>query len=176
MNTDDINYDKLVKIISHKFTFLKTKVLKGGITAKINLVEYSTGVNDQNKIVVRQFEQENSNKYIKKMSKAYKVLSILDNLKIPVPIPLFFDVNKNLFDNPTLIIKYIEGITEFEPRDRNEFIRKMVNELIKIHKIDINKFNFLFLVKFNNLETEKSFNKKNFEKNKNKDTLLHGDY
>jgi len=180
MNRDNNNYDKLIQIISPEATILKSWTLQGGITAKSEVLQLNTVKNESKKVIVRQFDQKNVDKYVKKIIKEYKLLSILKNEDIPISKPLYYTTNLKLFEYPVIDLEYIEGPTDFEHIDRKNYIRKMVNCLAKIHTTNLDKYDISFLEEIKDGEVNE-VNKKHYENEKNNNAmnrkvLLHGDY
>lgn len=66
----------------------------------------------------------------------YRLLQALTKTRLPVPRPLHLDQTGEVFDQPILVLEYVEGDTEISPDEVASSLPKMAEMLARIHNID----------------------------------------
>lgn len=66
----------------------------------------------------------------------YRLLQSLTKTRLPVPRPLHLDQTGETFDQPILVLEYVEGSTDIAPADLASCLPQMAEMLARIHNID----------------------------------------
>jgi aminoglycoside phosphotransferase (APT) family kinase protein len=66
----------------------------------------------------------------------YRLLQTLSSTRLPVPRALHLDQTCEAFDQPVLVLEYVEGSTDIGDADIKNAMPQMAEMLARIHKID----------------------------------------
>ena len=188
MVSDELDYNLLSSYLNSKGALVKATRLRGGITFDVSMLEINDGKRENEKLILRKSTGIDNAKYSKKLQKEYKLLQLLERVNIPAPIPLFFSKEKEIHTHPFIVLKYIDGETQFELQNVTDYIKKYTTNLLNIHNINIKENDSSFLPDQNavlsNIINEihndqikdQVFNPLKTESYKNKPVLVHGDY
>lgn len=130
--------------------------LEGGSSARVLALELALPNGSSKRVVIREYGERDVAGNPSVAVNEYRLLELLSSEGVAVPKPYYVDE-----DYPYMVIEYIEGKTEFAPLDLDDYLSRLVGELVKTHNIDASKVGFL-----PGLELEGS----------NPAVILHGDF
>jgi aminoglycoside phosphotransferase (APT) family kinase protein len=187
----EISIEQLQQIVKNyhpQAQLLKYWKLVGGISAQTIALEIALNDTTQN-IVMRVHGDKDRARNPKIAQDEYKLLDILHSAGLPVPKPYIVDSNNQILPTSYMVIGYIMGTTEFSSDISLSKLHKLVNNLTRIHQIDLTSHDLSFLPQQPDgleryLQQDALTNNRIYDALKhaypytkmNKSTLLHGDY
>jgi aminoglycoside phosphotransferase (APT) family kinase protein len=92
-------------------TLLRTRVLAGGMSAAVTLVEFVDAAGVPQKVVVRVHGERDRAQNPQVAEHEYALLQALHRSGAPVPRPIFVDSSDRAMGSPCVVIEFIEGST-----------------------------------------------------------------
>lgn len=92
--------------------------------------EFTTPAGDQQRQILRR------SLYEREMGQELRLLESLRNAGLPVPKPYGLQ-------GDSLVLEYIEGAVEANPADAEAFLDRYADQLVRIHNVDLEPFDFL---------------------------------
>ncbi len=143
------------------------------------------------KIILRQHAGDQPGQTASSAATEFKLLQILGQLGLPAPKPLCLDQAGQILAAPYLVVEYVAGEMLFAPPHLKDYLHQFAVYLAQIHNINIASVDLDFLPKgeTNCLENFTNSKPTGYEEKirqalnanwprlqKNRATLLHGDY
>jgi aminoglycoside phosphotransferase (APT) family kinase protein len=117
-------------------TLIHADDLVGGGSAQVILLEIKHAESEfTQKYLLRAHSENNRWRNPNIASHEFKLLKTLYDSGLPVAQPYYLDVSGEVYPIPYLIVSYIEGATDFAPRDLPHFIQQSAELLAKIHQV-----------------------------------------
>lgn len=110
--------------------------LAGGFSADMTAIEVRLPTGETRKVIARLHGQRDRKLNPDIALDHYRLLQALSKTRLPVPRPLHLDQTLEVFDQPILIVEYVEGTTEILPDDMKSSLPQMAEMLARIHNID----------------------------------------
>lgn len=119
--------------------------LKGGVSAQITALEIELASGQLQKMVVRQHGEIDRKQNPQIAATEYRLLEILQAVGLPAPKPYYLDQSGQVFPLPYIVIEFVEGKSEFEPSNLDEWLRKAAQLLAQIHSTEYGGLDLSFL-------------------------------
>ena len=138
-------FEQIIREIAPQGRLLRTWQLKGGISARMTVLEIEGPDSQTRKMIVRQHGARDLERNPHIAADEFKLLRILQSAGLAVPAPYHLDQSGQIFSTPYLVLEYIEGRPEFAPSDLADCILQLATHLAKIHRVDCSKLDLSFL-------------------------------
>jgi aminoglycoside phosphotransferase (APT) family kinase protein len=124
---------------------LRTWELKGGVSARMTVLEIERPDGQTQKMIVRQHGDVDLKHNPQIAADEFRLLQLLQSVGLVTPTPYHLDLSGEIFSTPYVVIEYIEGKTEFAPANVPDLIHQFVTQLSRIHKVDCSQPDLSFL-------------------------------
>lgn len=108
--------------------------LTGGVSAQVFLLEIVPTEGKTSKLVLRVHGAVDREQNPNVTRDEFKLLAVLHRHGLLVPEPLYLAQADEIFDEPALIIRYIDGKPDFSPPNLSETIQQAAEQLARIHQ------------------------------------------
>lgn len=119
--------------------------LSGGISSETLALEIALPDNSTQRLVLCQHGEANRIRNPNIAGDGYKLLNTLYSVGFPVPKPYFVDSSNTILPTPYLLTEFVDGEMVFSSTDISTFIRKLVENLVNIHQVDLTENDLSFL-------------------------------
>lgn len=116
---------------------LRAWPLAGGVSALVTALEIARPDGAVKRAVVRQHGGVDLAQNPDIAADEFRLLQTLHAAGLPVPEPYFFDRSGEIVPTPYLVLAYVEGQTEFEPADVDEYVGQLAKVLAAIHRVPV---------------------------------------
>jgi len=124
---------------------LRAWELKGGVSARVTVLEIERPGGQRQKMLVRQHGEVDLRLNPQIAADEFRLLQLLRVAGLATPEPYYFDQAGDIFSTPYIVIEYIEGKTEFTPADGAGLIPQFAAHLASIHALDCAQVDLSFL-------------------------------
>src|SRR5258707_1967592 len=135
--------------IAHKLAphskLLRAWELKGGISARVTVLEIERPGGQRQKMLVRQHGEVDLRLNPQIAADEFRLLQLLQVAGLTTPEPYYFDQSGDIFSTPYIVIEYIEGKTEFTSADGAGLILQFAAHLASIHTLNCTRADLSFL-------------------------------
>ncbi len=121
--------------------------LPGGYSADVTVLELETGNGTRRKLIHRLHGPVDLRQNPNVASHEFRVLQLTHAAGLATPEPVYLDATDPLFPTPSLVVEYVEGVTDLKPEDPADYVRQMAGELARIHRMDTAGRDLDFLLK-----------------------------
>lgn len=121
--------------------------LPGGYSADVTVLELETGNGTRRKLIHRLHGPVDLRQNPNVASHEFRVLQLAHAAGLATPAPVYLDVTDPLFPTPSLVVTYVEGVTDLKPEDPADYVTQMAGELARIHRMDTAGRDLDFLLK-----------------------------
>ena len=133
-------FDSLARLKSHRS-------LPGGYSADVTVLELETPVGVAQKLVHRLHGEVDLRQNPNVASDEFRVLQLTHAAGLATPAPIYLDISEPLFPTPSLVLEYVEGITDLKPEDPADYVKHMARELARIHRMNTSGRDLSFLMR-----------------------------
>ena len=151
----DEKFEKLVRRIDPQSKLLRTWELKGGVSARVTVLEIERPGGPAQRMVVRRHGDADLKRNPQIAADEFKLLSMLRAVGLPVPAPYYLAQSGEVFSAPYVVLEYIEGKSEFAPTDLADMILQFATQLCRIHGVDGESLDLSFLPEVEEIYAEK---------------------
>jgi aminoglycoside phosphotransferase (APT) family kinase protein len=149
---DDLTDDKaffkrVVQRIDPQNRLIRTRELRGGVSARVTLLEMERPDGRREKMVLRQHGEADLRRNPRIAADEFRLLQILQSAGLPAPAPYAPDSSGDISSEPCLVMEFIEGKTEETPSDLTDYLHQLALQLSRIHQVDASRFDLSFLPK-----------------------------
>jgi aminoglycoside phosphotransferase (APT) family kinase protein len=130
-------FTTIVAEISPGSSLVRSWPLTGGVSAHVDALELQHPTNGRQCVVVRRHTdavwkslEENVT------SSEFRLLSSLYKHGFPVPEPLWLDATCKVLPSPFLVVRKVDGTTEFPTSNRHAALQQMAERLAQLHNLD----------------------------------------
>ena len=188
-------FEQVAHKIDPQSKLLRTWELKGGISARVMVLEIEQPDSHTKKMIVRQYGDVDLKHNPHVAADEFKLLQLLQSVGVAAPMPYHLDQSGEIFSTPYLVIEYIEGETGFASSDVTDLIFQLATHLSRIHAVDCSHLDVSFLPQQEHKVAEKlrerptniieSFDERQIQDileavwplpQRNPSVLLHGDF
>ena len=152
---EDEKFEELVRRIEPQSKLLRTWELKGGVSARVTVLEIEGSDGPAQRMVVRRHGGADLERNPQIAADEFKLLSMLRAVGLPVPVPYHLDQSGKIFSTPYVVLEYIEGKSEFAPTDLADMILQFATQLCRIHGVDSTSADLAFLPEVEAIYAEK---------------------
>ncbi len=145
--SEEKKFEQLVQRFYPEGKLLRKWDLEGGISAQVKGLEILQSDDRIERVIFRQHGDVDLKQNPCIAADEFKLLEILKSEGLLVPMPYYLDQSCEIHSTPYIIIEFINGETEFNPIDLNNYILQLVTNLVKIHNVDCSKVDVTFLPK-----------------------------
>lgn len=124
---------------------LRAWPLNGGVSAQVTACEIGHPNGQRQKLLVRRHGVRDRQRNPQIATTEFRLLQLLQQANVAVPAPYYLDQAGKFFNIPCLVMEYVEGTTEFAPRDWVAFVEQAAIQLAQIHRLDSTGFDLSFL-------------------------------
>lgn len=110
--------------------------LDGGFSAQMTAMEVRLPSGETRQIIARLHGSRDLGLNPDVALDQYRLLQTLSKSRLPVPRPLHLDQTCENFDQPVLVLEFVEGTTLIEPDAMPSAMPQMAEMLARIHNID----------------------------------------
>ena len=129
-------FKQLVRRFDPYATLYSHRSLPGGYSADVTVLELETRNGTRRKLIHRLHGAVDLQQNPNVASDEFRVLQITHAADLATPEPVYLDVTDPLFPTPSLVLEYVEGVTDLKPEDPADYVRQMARELARIHRMD----------------------------------------
>lgn len=140
------NLERIVQKLSLGGRLLRSWPLKGGMSARMTVLEITTGSDDPRRIILRQPAAGVLHRNPDAARNEYRLLQMLHARGLAVPAPLLLRTSGETSMPPYLALEYIEGAPDFAPSNPLECARQMAEQLALIHSVEPDGNDLAFLL------------------------------
>src|SRR5258708_7498679 len=98
-------------------TLLRTWKLAGGVSANVTVIEIRQPHSEATKLIVREHGEIDRARNSRVARDEFRLLQIAQSHGVAAPKPVHVDESCELFPTPVLVVKYVDGETEFAPSE-----------------------------------------------------------
>lgn len=136
-------FERLVQKMDSRYRLLRVWELTGGVSAQITALEIAHPAGQTQKMIVRRHGDTDRQRNPHIATDEFKLLHHLKSAGLVVPTPYFLDTSCTIFPTPYLVIEYIDGSTDFAPKNLPDYLRQFATHLAQIHRLPAADFDFL---------------------------------
>lgn len=119
--------------------------LDGGFSAQMMALDVRLSSGEFRRIIVRLHGARDMGLNPDVALDQYRLLQALSKTRLPVPRPLHLDQTCEDFDQPVLVLEFVEGDTAIAPQDVTSAMPQLAEMLARIHNIDTVAHDLKFL-------------------------------
>ena len=119
---------------------MRTRRLRGGVGARMDVLEIERSDGTRIKVSLRRFMRDNRSSRPEHVAHEYKVLQLVEKVDIPAPRPLLLDAQGDLFGVPAIVLTYLPGAPVYRPRDVTSWAERLARVLLRIHAVTPARF------------------------------------
>lgn len=119
--------------------------LTGGVSAQVIALEVQRADGEIDKFVIRRHGEGDLKRNPHLAVDEFRLLQILHRAGVAAPKPIYLDPQGEFLGTPLLVMEFIEGEPETDPRDVESFLRQMAVHLAAVHRVDIARWDLSFL-------------------------------
>lgn len=126
--------ERLFKQLEPQSRLLRVEKLSGGVSAEMRRLEFLKADGDYDSWLLRTYGSESSGQQTQ-LGKEYRLLRYLHAKDLEVAKPLYCDLSGRFLPKPFLVLEYIDGASEFSPRELPDFCKQLAKQLHRIHQL-----------------------------------------
>ena len=140
-------FEKLVHRFDPHARLKSHQSLPGGYSADVTVLVLETPAGAEQKLVHRLHGEVDLQQNPNVASDEFQVLRLTHAAGLATPAPIYLDLSDPLFPTPSLVLEYVEGITDLKPEDPADYVRPMAGELARIHQMNTSDRDLSFLLR-----------------------------
>ena len=140
-------FEKLVRRFDPDARLKQHSSLSGGYSADVTVLEIEYTDGSMRKLIHRLHGAIDLQQNPNVAADEFQVLQLTHTAGLATPIPVYLDSNAPLFPTPSLVVEYMEGVTDLNPDDPIDYVMQMAGELSRIHQMDVAGRDIDFLLK-----------------------------
>ncbi|GIP25679.1 hypothetical protein J23TS9_08090 [Paenibacillus sp. J23TS9] len=138
-------WEQVARMTEPGSRLLRTKELKGGVSAQVTLIEIEKTDGSMKKLVVRQHGAVDRNRNPEIAKDEFKLLQGLVDAGLPVPQPYAYDATEFILPTPYIVTDFVDGFVNMSPSDLSDAMQRMAGILSDIHQVDWTSHSLDFL-------------------------------
>jgi aminoglycoside phosphotransferase (APT) family kinase protein len=142
---EDAKFELLAQRALANSKLLRTRELKGGVSAQVTALEIERPDGLTQKMIVRRHGVADLKRNPHIAEDEFNLLHILQDEGLPTPAPYYVDRFCEVFPTPSIVVEYIEGETEVASLDRTSVVSQLATYLARIHNITAERVDLSFL-------------------------------
>ena len=97
--------------------------LPGGYSADVTVLVLETPTGAEQKLIHRLHGEVDLRQNPNVASDEFSVLQLTHAAGLATPAPIYLDISEPLFPTPSLVLEYVEGITDLKPEDPVDYVK-----------------------------------------------------
>ncbi|MBH5319680.1 phosphotransferase [Paenibacillus sp. GSMTC-2017] len=142
---DLIAYEKIVTKIDPRGNLLRFWHMSGGVSAQVTAIEMTTSENQRRKLIVRRHGEVDRKRDPHIANNEYQLLRLLSAQGIALAEPYFVDDSGEIFTDPYIVMAFVDGETDFNPQQVNDYMEQLATGLASIHNTRCSREEVAFL-------------------------------
>ncbi|MEP7285101.1 MAG: phosphotransferase [Chloroflexota bacterium] len=130
--------EQIVQRVRAGDKLLHAEALVGGVSAQVALLEVQHADGGTRKYLLRVHGERDRARNSDIAQHEFSLLKILHTAGLPVPQPHYLDISGEVYPIPYLMLDYLNGATNFSPKNLTDFLQQSVELLAKIHQLKQN--------------------------------------
>ena len=147
-------FEKLVHRFNPHARLKRHLSLPGGYSADVTVLEIESPDGTIRKLIHRLHGAVDLQQNPNVAADEFRVLQLTHAAGLATPNPVYLDSKDSLFPTPSLVVEYMEGVTDLKPDDPTDYVMQMAGELAKVHQMDLAGRDIDFLLKLEDDCTE----------------------
>jgi aminoglycoside phosphotransferase (APT) family kinase protein len=139
----DHRLEHLIQQFAPGSRLLRAWPLAGGVSAHTTAFEIEQADGGIEKLVVRRHGKWDLARHPRIAADEFALLQVLHAAGFAVPKPRHLDRSGETLAGPCVVLDYIEGQTEFAPRDLDDYLAKIAAWLAETHAFGVDRVPFL---------------------------------
>lgn len=140
--------EQVIQRLAPGSQLLRTWSLHGGVSAQVTAVEVVQPDGQSRKLLIRRHGLRDRQRNPLIATTEFRLLQLLQQAAVAAPAPYYLDQAGEFFNNPCLVMDYVEGATEFAPTHMTDFVEQMAIHLAQIHQVDTTRYDLSFLANY----------------------------
>lgn len=136
----EANLAQLVNLVSPGSKLHRTWKMTGGVSADVTALELLRSDGSLEKLIVRQHGERDLQRNQQIARDEFRLLDLLWAAGLAVPEPVGV---APVDQADALILRYVDGTTEFAPADFDAYLTQLATQLARIHQVNITDLAFL---------------------------------
>ena len=131
-------FEQVAKAINPNARVVSTRKLNGGISCRMDVLEYGSPGTAVQKVVTRQYWESRNPENDDRLFGESAVLRSLRANGVPAPdVVIDLEEASEIFGRPAIVISYLEGIPNLIPDDSDDWARQLAIALAQIHSTPV---------------------------------------
>jgi len=131
-------FEQVAKVIDPNARVVSTQKLAGGISSRMDGLEYESLGTVARKVVTRQYWESKNPEDDDRLFGESAVLRALSANGVPAPeVVVDLEVASEIFGRPAIVISYLEGIPNLATHDPDNWARQLAAALARIHSTPV---------------------------------------
>ncbi len=131
---------RLVEQLSPGGRLVRTRRLRGGVGARMDVLDIERPDGTRFKVSLRRFPCDNRWSSPEHVAHEYNVLQLVEKAAIAAPRPLLLDAEGDLIGVPAIVLTYLPGAPIYMPRDVTSWTEQLAQALLGIHAVTPKRF------------------------------------
>jgi aminoglycoside phosphotransferase (APT) family kinase protein len=127
--------EQIVQRIQAGNTLTHAENLVGGAAAHVVLLHVEDGHAEARRYLLRMHGEADRTRNPHVASHEHRLLTVLHDSGLPVAKPYYLDESGELLPLPYIVVGYLEGATDFTPRNLADFLQQSAGLLARIHRL-----------------------------------------
>ena len=130
-------FEQIAKAIDPSASVVSTRKLAGGISCRMDVLEFSINGEKTVQAVVRQYYENEKPLEDRPSQRESIALRALDEQGVPAPKLILGEETELLLGRPGIVISYLEGVPYLAPVDPEDWARQLAEAIARVHGVDI---------------------------------------
>jgi aminoglycoside phosphotransferase (APT) family kinase protein len=152
----DGKLERLIEQFAPASRLLRAWPLRGGVSAQTTALEIERPDGGIERLVVRRHGKGDLARHPRIAADEFALLQVLHAAGMAVPKPRHLDRSGENFGSPCVVLDYVEGQTEFAPRDLDDYLARIAAWLAEMHAFGTDRVRFLRRTKASTIEIDPS--------------------
>ena len=130
-------FEQIAKAIDPNASVISTRKLGGGISCRMDVLEFSIDVEKTEQVVVRQYYENEKPQEDRPSRRESITLRALGGQGVSAPKLIIGEETEVLLGRPDIVISYLDGVPNLAPADATDWARQLARAIARVHMIDI---------------------------------------
>jgi len=130
-------FEQIAKAIDPNASVISTRKPGGGISCRMDVLEFSIDGEKTEQAVVRQYYENEKPQEDRPSRRESIALRALDEQGVSAPKLIFGEETEVLLDRPSIVTSYLDGVPNPAPADATDWARQLARAIARVHMIDI---------------------------------------
>ena len=130
-------FEQIAKAIDPNASVISTRKLGGGISCRMDVLEFSNDGEKTEQVVVRQYYENEKPQEDRPSRRESIALRAVDEQGVSAPKLIFGEETEVLLGRPSIVISYLDGVPNPAPADATDWARQLARAIARVHMIDI---------------------------------------